>query len=444
MSAELASPMAILSDRDTEWHQQRLTSGAALTLKAAERHALRVGALEISPSHVLVAILERPGRHVRGFIEDQGASLIWLVDTSLAGIGRYPELRGPDLDTLVDAAFDEALAMKHDLADDLCLLRAILKQGDSLSDSILCEAGLITWSARSASARSALPADVTQLIANNTAFSARLGAIRQHVTPRRKPQWQRNLQALINAIDVSPLFMAMVALLFICAGLLAIGPSAAVIRPLTVGFIVLVWLVSLCMHEFGHAAAAFLLGDRQVKGRGYLTLDIRRYANPLLTFGLPLISLFVGSIPLPGGCVLIDHSHLDSPRARRLVSIAGPAANLLVLLVLAVPMWLGLDQWTPLGVAVAAAASAQASVLVLTMLPVPPLDGWAFFSAGSPVHIRAQAAALGFMPFIALIILFNASPEFDAIFWSFVDALSMVFNIDPDAASWGWWMLRLY
>ena len=51
---------------------------------------------------------------------------------------------------------------------------------------------------------------------------------------------------------------------------------------LTAGVVLLVlggWAVSLCLHEFGHAAVAYRGGDRSVRGKGYLTLDIRRYTD---------------------------------------------------------------------------------------------------------------------------------------------------------------------
>ena len=66
--------------------------------------------------------------------------------------------------------------------------------------------------------------------------------------------------------------------------------------------------MSLCLHEFGHALVAYRGGDRSVRGKGYLTLDIRRYTDVGLSFVLPVLFLLLGGIPLPGGAVL------DRPR----------------------------------------------------------------------------------------------------------------------------------
>ena len=72
------------------------------------------------------------------------------------------------------------------------------------------------------------------------------------------------------------------------------------------------WAVSLCLHEFGHACVAYRGGDRSVRGKGYLTLDIRRYTDVGLSFVLPVVFLLLGGIPLPGGAVWINHGAIRS------------------------------------------------------------------------------------------------------------------------------------
>ena len=61
---------------------------------------------------------------------------------------------------------------------------------------------------------------------------------------------------------------------------------------------------------------------------------------------LPVFFLLLGGIPLPGGAVWIDHGAIRSRAVRSLVSLAGPAANLvlggLLTAAVAVPMPVGL------------------------------------------------------------------------------------------------------
>ena len=81
--------------------------------------------------------------------------------------------------------------------------------------------------------------------------------------------------------------------------------------------------------------SAYRGGDRSVRAKGYLTLDIRRYADLGLSLVLPVFFLLLGGIPLPGGAVWIDHGAIRSRAVRSLVSLAGPAANLVIGAVLA-------------------------------------------------------------------------------------------------------------
>ena len=174
---------------------------------------------------------------------------------------------------------------------------------------------------------------------------------------------------------VSPWFLALVAVTLV-GGFLA---ASATSRPvLTTGIVLLVlagWAVSLCLHEFAHALVAHRSGDWSVRARGYLTLDIRRYADLGLSLVLPVFFLLLGGIPLPGGAVWIDHSAIRSRAVRSLVSLAGPAANLVIGAMLTtavafVPM--------PDGLALGLSALALIQVLafVLNILPVPGLDGF--------------------------------------------------------------------
>jgi Zn-dependent protease len=147
---------------------------------------------------------------------------------------------------------------------------------------------------------------------------------------------------------------------------------------ITTGIVLLVlggWAVSLCLHEFGHAYVAYRGGDRSVRAKGYLTLDIRRYTDPALSLVLPLILLLAGGLALPGGAVWINHHALRSRATRTAVSLAGPASNLVLGALLAVVVS---TVSMPLGLAVGLSYLALVQVLafVLNILPVPGLDGF--------------------------------------------------------------------
>ena len=145
-----------------------------------------------------------------------------------------------------------------------------------------------------------------------------------------------------------------------------------------VGTVLLVlggWAVSLCVHEFGHAIVAYRGGDREVYFKGYLTLDPRRYTDPVLSLVLPLVFLLIGGIPLPGGAVWINHHSLRNKRVESAVSLAGPLSNLFIgaLLAIAVSTF---ELASPLGAALSVLALFQMMAFVLNILPIPGLDGW--------------------------------------------------------------------
>ena len=171
---------------------------------------------------------------------------------------------------------------------------------------------------------------------------------------------------------ISPIFLGLVLVTAAGGALTLIGTRI----PVTAGVVILVlagWAVSLCLHEFSHALVADRCGDHSVRGLGYLTLDIRRYANVGLTFVLPLLFLLIGGIPLPGGAVWIQRSALRSRAAASAVSIAGPLMNLLLAFVLALVV-----PFVPplLGAGMSFLALIQVLAFILNILPIPGLDGW--------------------------------------------------------------------
>ncbi|MDR7301303.1 site-2 protease family protein [Haloactinomyces albus] len=177
-----------------------------------------------------------------------------------------------------------------------------------------------------------------------------------------------------TAKRVSPLFLALLGVTVV-GGVLASQDNTAA-RIAGVVLIVLGgWASSLCLHEFGHAITAFRGGDREVRAKGYLTLDPRHYTDPVLSIVLPLLFVAIGGIPLPGGAVWINHAALRSRRSESMVSLAGPLMNLAlgILLTAAVATFT-----MPAGLAAGLSYLAFLQVIgfVLNILPVPGLDGY--------------------------------------------------------------------
>ena len=227
-----------------------------------------------------------------------------------------------------------------------------------------------------------------------------------------------------ESVRPSPLFLGLVALTAL-GGVLAWLAGSSV-RPLSYAgvfiFVIAGWLVSLCLHEFGHAVTAWRFGDHDVAVRGYLTLDPRRYSHPALSLLLPMIAIALGGIGLPGAAVYL-RTWFMTPTRRTLVSLAGPAANLvLAVLLLALTRWLYDPAHQVLWAGVAFLGFLQLTAVLLNLLPVPGLDGYdALEPHLSPETQRALAPAKQWGFFVVLFLLLAASPWFFGIVLWFFD-----------------------
>lgn len=203
---------------------------------------------------------------------------------------------------------------------------------------------------------------------------------------------------------------------------------------------VVILLVSFTLHEYGHAYAAWKLGDDTAQKQGRLTL------NPI-----PHLELF-GSIVLPGILLLqnagivfgwakpvpVDPANFKDPRRDHMrVSFAGPAMNFLVAMasflllggtMLAVRLFwpgslsLGLAapfsavsvvgppfaHWLVLGVVFLKHLFYTSLVLgIFNLIPVPPLDGSWILAGLLPQGLRAPFERIrpyGFLIFLLLVV----------------------------------------
>ena len=88
--------------------------------------------------------------------------------------------------------------------------------------------------------------------------------------------------------------------------------------------VVVIWVFSVCLHEYGHAKVAYHGGDTTVEEKGYLSMNPVHYAHPVMSFVLPVIFVVLGGLALPGGAVYINRELLRSRGWATGVSLAGP------------------------------------------------------------------------------------------------------------------------
>lgn len=175
-------------------------------------------------------------------------------------------------------------------------------------------------------------------------------------------------------------------------------------RVLAVGVVLLGVVLSVTLHEFGHALTAYWGGDRSVVAKGYLTLDFRKYAHPLLSVGMPVLFLAMGALPLPGGAVLIEEHRLRSRAWSSLVSLSGVLMNAAFALVLAAVVASDVlaTRNLVLQSLLAYLLVIQVALIVLNLLPLPGLDG---YGVVEPFLRRPVAEALNAVRPWGLVIL---------------------------------------
>lgn len=138
------------------------------------------------------------------------------------------------------------------------------------------------------------------------------------------------------------------------------------------------------LHEYAHAKASDLLGDRYPRLQGRVTLKPKAHADPIGTLAMPALFLIVSLVGQPfrmifgyGKPMQYNPAGLRNPKRDQIVvALAGPAVNLALAAVAgfaarSAPVIGPVD----LPLALAFFTTVNVFLLVVNVLPIPPLDG---------------------------------------------------------------------
>jgi Zn-dependent protease len=212
------------------------------------------------------------------------------------------------------------------------------------------------------------------------------------------------------------------------------------------------FVFSATVHEAAHAWAAKRGGDPTAYLGGQVSLDpmphIRR--EPFGMLILPLVSVLLIGWPIGFASAPYDPLWaMRHPRRAAWMALAGPAANLAIVLACALAIRLLVAHGTfqipasvsyaevavgygsPLGGALALVVSILFSLnlvlLVLNMIPLPPLDGSGALGLLLPEDVTAryqQAVRESGIGWIGMLLVFWFFPRiFEPVFWSVVHLL---------------------
>jgi Zn-dependent protease len=207
------------------------------------------------------------------------------------------------------------------------------------------------------------------------------------------------------------------------------------------------WVFSLCLHEFAHALVAYKGGDYTIREKGYLTFNPLKYVDPFFSLVLPLLFVLLGGIGLPGGAVYVDRSLLRSRAIDTAVSLAGPLANFILMIILGGLFKFGVLQPDPsnlLAVSLAFLLHLQVSAIILNLLPVPPLDGFGAIAPWLSESARQNAYANSSVTFFVLFMALSFVPVARDAFWETVHSISSLFGVPRELVRVGWNTYRFW
>ena len=181
---------------------------------------------------------------------------------------------------------------------------------------------------------------------------------------------------------------------------------------------IIIWAVpvvfAITVHEVAHGWVACQLGDATAKSSGRLTLNPLKHIDPVGTVVLPIILLYIGGFvfgwarPVP-----VTWQNLGHPRRdMALVAIAGPAANLIMMVFWAFlarvilminPFPTGLLEL--IIIMCSAGIIINIVLMVVNLIPLLPLDGGRIMTSLLPPRIAVAYARLEPFGLIIIVIL---------------------------------------
>lgn len=210
--------------------------------------------------------------------------------------------------------------------------------------------------------------------------------------------------------------------------------------------VVVLWVFSVCLHEFGHALVAYWGGDYTVKDKGYLTMNPIHYTHPVYSILVPVFFMLLGGIGLPGGAVYIEDRLLRSRWWEMAVALAGITMNLLLVALISACFKFGLLQNDPgsmPSVALGFVLQLQIWSILLNLIPIPPLDGFRAIAAWLPSQDKEKILATSnITQWILFIALFYVRPIQER-FLAIVFYLTYHCGVDLDLIQSGWYHFHL-
>jgi Zn-dependent protease len=151
-------------------------------------------------------------------------------------------------------------------------------------------------------------------------------------------------------------------------------------------------VIVITIHEFSHAWVANYFGDPTPKVNGRVSLNPLKHLDPIGTLMMFLVQLGWGK-PVP-----VNPNYFQNPkRDEALTALAGPASNLVLALLIAIPLRYFGEMMNPdIRFFLVILMDISIILFAFNMLPFPPLDGSKFLGWFIP-----KAMQRGYSAFLA-------------------------------------------
>ena len=189
-------------------------------------------------------------------------------------------------------------------------------------------------------------------------------------------------------------------------------------------------IISIGLHEFGHAWAADLRGDPMPRLQGRVTINPFAHADPIGTILIPAVMIFLS----PGFGIIgwgkpVQIS-LPNPKTRRaddiIITLAGPAMNILLCIIfLLIGVIGGVNSANGENLSLirflATGIILNCVLAAFNLIPIPPLDG-SRIALRLGIYSEEIFQTLSRWGFFILLIVINI-PGFNMVLWLMISPI---------------------
>ncbi|CRH02304.1 membrane integral peptidase, M50 family, putative [Plasmodium relictum] len=164
-------------------------------------------------------------------------------------------------------------------------------------------------------------------------------------------------------------------------------------------FVYFSFVISLCLHEFAHAYAAYKCGDITMIYKGYLYLDILNYLDIFHALIIPSITLFITGFALPGNLYWLQLHFIKNRFHLSLIFLSGPLLDIIFIIYIVFFYKLftyfknkknvNAQPHSILFISLATSASFLVDSFLLNMFPIIGFDGWGVIEPYLPYCINS-------------------------------------------------------